>query len=371
MKKRTCFLLLIFAGILFLGAASAAGGDAGDPLISLSFLKSTFSSDIDRSVDGALEQSDQTLLNDANTQWNKILAVAEANVGSEHTAVFQENRLKQNDILSGPTGLQVIVLAGSVKTEFSSGSVVDVTAGAEISSGSTLSLNHRYLVAENTTALFTAASKTAVVDYCGTYFLSLSASADYNAMASALKTLTLFRGSDTGFGQGFDLERAPTRTEALVMLIRLLGEEAEALACTASHPFRDVDPWAAPYVAYAYQKGYSNGMSADMFGSSVSASVQMYTEFILRALGYSSTAQADISDALTRAVSCGVITGNERAALESGAFVRADVVYLSYYALEAVLSGEPFTLYEKLISDGVFTSSDYRRATALVTTQRI
>ena len=343
MKKRTCFLLLIFAGILFLGAVSAAGGDAGDPLISLSFLKNTFSSGIDRSVDGALEQSDQTLLNDANTQWNKILAVAEANAGSEHTAVFQENRLKQNDILSGPTGLQVIVLAGSVKTEFSSGSVVDVTAGAEISSGSTLSLNHRYLVAENTTALFTAASKTAVVDYCGTYFLSLSASADYNAMAS----------------------------EALVMLIRLLGEEEDALACTASHPFRDVDPWAAPYVAYAYQKGYSNGVSTDMFGSSVSASVQMYTEFILRALGYSSTAQTDISDALTRAVSCGVITGSERAALESGDFVRADVVYLSYYALEAVLSGEPFTLYEKLISDGIFTSSDYRRATALVTTQRI
>ena len=103
MKKRTCFLLLIFAGILFLGAVSAAGGDAGDPLISLSFLKNTFSSGIDRSVDGALEQSDQTLLNDANTQWNKILAVAEANAGSEHTAVFQENRLKQNDILSGPT----------------------------------------------------------------------------------------------------------------------------------------------------------------------------------------------------------------------------------------------------------------------------
>ena len=94
MKKRTCFLLLIFAGILFLGAASAAGGDAGDPLISLSFLKNTFSSGIDRSVDGALEQSDQTLLNDANTQWNKILAVAEANAGREHTAVFQENRLK-------------------------------------------------------------------------------------------------------------------------------------------------------------------------------------------------------------------------------------------------------------------------------------
>lgn len=371
MKKRTCFLLLILTVSLFIGVVSAAGGDAGDPLISLSFLKTTFSSSVDRSVGNALDQSDQKLLDDANAQWGRILATAQANVGSEHTAVFQESRLKQNDILSGSTGLQVIVLAGSVTADFSSGAVVDVTLGKEITRGSTLSPNHRYLVAENTAALFTVATKTAVLDYCGTYSVSASASPDYNAMASALKMLTLFRGSDTGFGQGFDLERAPTRAEALVMLIRLLGEEEEALTCTVKHPFRDVDPWAAPYVSYAYQKGYSNGVSADQFGSSMPASVQMYTEFILRALGYSSTAQADISDALSRAMRCGVITGSECAALQTGTFVRADVVYLSYYALEVPICGQPVTLHEKLISDGVFTASGYRHATALVATRRM
>ena len=371
MKKRSCFLFLILMIALFIGAASAAGGDAADPLISLSYLKNTFSSNVDRSVSQSLSDSDKKLLNDADAQWQKILAAAQANVGSEHSAVFQESRLKQNDILSGTTGLQIIVLAGEVKAEFPSGAVVDVTAGKEIPSGSTLPLNHRYLVAEDTTALFTVFSKTAVADYCGTYFLSTSASPDYNAMASALKALTLFRGSDTGFGQGFDLERAPTRVESLVMLIRLLGEEEEALGCTAKHPFRDVDPWAAPYVAYAYQKGYSNGVGADTFGSSMNASVQMYTEFILRALGYSSTAQSDISDALVRAVNCGVITGSECTALQAGAFVRADVVYLSYYALEAPVSGQSFALYEKLIKNGVFSASVYRRSTALVSTKRI
>lgn len=370
MKKRTCFLFVLIAA-LFIGVVSAAGGDADDPLISLSFLKGSFSSSMNRSVNETLDKSDQKLLGDADAQWKKILAVAEANAGSKHTAVFQENRLKQNDILSGPTGLQVIVLAGDMQADFSSGAVVDVTTGKEILTGSNLSLNHRYLVAEDTTALFTVTSKTAVADYCGTYFLSSSVSPDYNAMASALKSLMLFRGSDTGFGEGFDLERAPTRAEALVMLIRLLGEEDEALACTASHPFRDVDPWAAPYVAYAYQKGYSNGVSANKFGSSMSASVQMYTEFILRALGYSSTAQADISDALTRAMRCRVITDSECASFQTGTFVRADVAYLSYYALEAFISGQDITLYEKLMNDGVFSRSAYRQATALVTTQRI
>lgn len=38
------------------------------------------------------------------------------------------------------------------------------------------------------------------------------------------------------------------------MLIRLLGEESEALSCTAYQPFTDVPDWALPYAAYAYSK---------------------------------------------------------------------------------------------------------------------
>ena len=44
-------------------------------------------------------------------------------------------------------------------------------------------------------------------------------------IAGELKTLGLFRGvSDTDF----DLDRAPTRVEAVVMLVRLLGAETAA-----------------------------------------------------------------------------------------------------------------------------------------------
>lgn len=123
--------------------------------------------------------------------------------------VFTESRLKQGDILSGTTGLQVIVLAGSVNVQFSSGAVVDVTTGSEVKSGAALAENHRYLVAEDTTALFTVTGKTAVVNYCGFYSIASSSSVDYPAMAASLKTLTLFRGSDTGYGEGFDLQRPP------------------------------------------------------------------------------------------------------------------------------------------------------------------
>lgn len=371
MKKRTLFFILAIVCTLLIGSALAAGGDADDPLISLSFLNKTFTASVDKSASEALDRSDRTLYDGAEAQWKKILAAAEASVGTDYTAVFKESRLKQDDILSGPTGLQIVLLAGSMKVEFSSGAVVDVTTGKEITSGSALSANHRYLVAEDTAALFSVISKTAVADYCGTYSLTRSAKVDYNAMAEALKAVHLFRGSDTGYGQGFDLERTPTRTEALVMLIRLLGEEDAALAYTGTHPFRDVAPWAAPYVAYAYEMGYSNGVSSDQFGSTMSASVQMYTEFILRALGYSSTAQTNISDALIRAESCGAITAGECTVFGSGAFLRADVVYLSYYALDVPISGSAQTLGDKLAQRGVFTPAQLIQSRALVTSARL
>ena len=77
-----------------------------------------------------------------------------------------------------------------------------------------------------------------------------------NDQATALKHLGLFKGvSDTNF----ELDRAPTRTEALVMLVRALGEEAAALEGDWSHPFTDVAAWADPYVGYAYEKGLTKG----------------------------------------------------------------------------------------------------------------
>ena len=83
-------------------------------------------------------------------------------------------------------------------------------------------------------------------------------------LATDLKSLSLFKGvSDTDF----DLDRAPTRTEAVVMLIRVLGKEAEALNGSWSHPFTDVSPWADKYVGYAYEKGLAKGVSETQFGS--------------------------------------------------------------------------------------------------------
>lgn len=375
MKKRTFLLALGLTAALFVGYAAAVGGDAGDPLISLDFLDRVFRKQAETQIDEAIAAADGLLPNDAKTRWDNAVSSVETNIDSDYTATFLETRVKQGDALSGATGLQILPLAGEMTALFSSGTVIDVTEGTELASGSTLLTNHRYLVAEDTFARFVCGSKTAVISYCGRYRLSPSDTPDYTAMAAALKSLRLFRGTGAGIGSGYELEKTPTRAEALIMLIRLLGEEDAALACTASNPFVDVPAWFAPYAAYAYEKGYSNGIGKDrygkdLFGTQYEASAVMYAEFLLRALGYSSTATTDISDSLDRAVTAGVLTAAERTAIQSSGFLRADIVYLSYYALSARTSGGT-VLSQKLINAGVFSAEDYRAAQTAVTTARL
>lgn len=55
--------------------------------------------------------------------------------------------------------------------------------------------------------------------------LAMSAgAASYDNCADRLSDLGLFQGT----GDGYELDRAPTRAEAATMLVRLLGAEAEA-----------------------------------------------------------------------------------------------------------------------------------------------
>lgn len=370
MKKRTAFLTLCLAACVLIGAA-AAGGTAGDPLVSLSYLLGTFRETAQQQLDGHVDASPAVNGQDELARWQSAVAAAEAGIGMQHSPLAAEVRLKQGDALVGSTGLTVSLLAGEMQLKLSAGAVVDVTDGTELADGAMLVPLHRYLAAEDANVQFVVTSKTAVVTRAGTFGCARSTRPDYNAMADALKALGLFRGTNLGTGSGYELERAPARIEALIMLIRLLGEEEAALACTAEQPFSDVPDWCARYVAYAYEKGYSNGVGGGRFGTNEPASAVIYTEFILRALGYSSTAQTDISDAPERALAAGIVTDGECTALRTEAFLRADVVYLSWYALSAARSGADEVLHTALERSGVFSPESYAAAAALVTSSRM
>ena len=188
--------------------------------------------------------------------------------------------------------------------------------------------------------------------------MAVSASAsDYDAVAEDLSAIGVFRGT----AGGFELDRAPTRSEAAIMLVRLYGAEDEAKAAyeagEISMPFTDVSDTAAPSVAWLYSQGITNGTSATTFGASSPCSAKMYCAFLLRALGYTDSGTSPDftwSTALDRAVELGVLTSAERTALNSGSFLRAQVVYLSYFALSAPLKdGSGILLDKTAASSGV------------------
>ena len=361
MKKR--FLpLCLGAGLAAIVWAAAAGGGVDDPLASLSYLNGTFTAAVDKRVDTALDASDALLRERAENG---------ETAGS--AALWQEVRLKEGDALQGVTGTGALLLAGSAQVIYASGAVVDVTTGSVVPDGAPLSVGHRYLVAEDTSAAFTVTSKTAVLDYQGQSAFTYSDRPDYNAMAAALKSLHLFKGTFTGCGSGYDLEAAPTRLQALIMFIRVLGEEDQALAWSGTTPFRDIEKGsqAERYVGYAYEKGYTNGYTATSFRSAGAVKAYQYTEFVLRAMGYSSASNTDLASTLIRAVSAGVLTMGEAAQLQADTFLRAELVYISYYALEAELPSGEETLADRLVDLDVFTRSEWRSARELVSTERL
>ncbi len=173
-------------------------------------------------------------------------------------------------------------------------------------------------------------------------------------LAQSLKSLGLFRGvSDTDFA----LDREPTRVEAIVMLIRVLGKEEEAEKSNLSHPFTDVPSWADDYVGYAYKNELSNGVSSTSFGTD-NASSSMYLTFMLRALGYSDKNGKDFvwDNPYDLARKVGILPES----VDCDHFLRADVVLISYASLSAKCKDSSKSLADKLIEEKVFTKKEFQ-----------
>ena len=186
----------------------------------------------------------------------------------------------------------------------------------------------------------------------GTAIPAFAASNEATQAANTLYSLGLFKGTWTNDDGTpvFDLDRSPTRSEAITMLVRLLGKETEALSGTWQTPFYDVADWAIPYVGYAYTNGLTTGTGDNTFGGEDVVSASQYLTFVLRALGYDSNTDFqwdkawELSDALN-------ITAEEYNAVSD--FTRGDVAIISFRALSSTIKGSQITLYSSInpISD--------------------
>ena len=84
-----------------------------------------------------------------------------------------------------------------------------------------------------------------------------------------------------------------------------------------------------------------------------------------RAYGFAAAARTYYGKSLQQ------LTAGEAAALQTGKFLRADLVYVSYYALEATMPDGAQTLGQVLISKGIFTEEAWAGAQSLVKSQRM
>ena len=367
MKKRVIAVVAASAVTLCTAVTIAVGGTAGDPMLSKSYIDGAYTVQTISKAEEKITLRHDTLYQSAEETLkakNDDYLTRGGLVTGDGTyqAAFSDLRVKEGDTVRIETGSGFLLLAGDVELSCTGNKTIDISNGWEKGNGA-LTAGRRYLVVEDTVAVLTVTSPTAVLSLEGYYTLTESSATDYNALADGLKALGLFKGSDTGYGFGYDLEAKPTRIQALIMFLRLIGEEQAALSTTAACPFTDVPAWCQPYVAYAYEQGLTKGVddAAMLFGTADYVTAGQYVTFILRALGYQDS--GDTPDftwdtALQRGMDLGILTAGEYKMLMEEPFLRAQVAYLSYFALEHTYKDRAETLQTQLTTSGVLDAAD-------------
>lgn len=167
--------------------------------------------------------------------------------------------------------------------------------------------------------------------------------------ANILYDLGLFEGMGTlpSGRPDFALDQTANRTQAAVMLVRVLGAEQEAKSNRYKNPYTDVPTWADGYVGYAVAKNITNGMGSN-FGAASTITANQFVTQMLRALGYSSVDYRNPAPT-ARAVGLTYPSGTT--------FTRGDMVQVCYSALSCKVSGTGKTLSQQLVSNGVISST--------------
>ena len=174
--------------------------------------------------------------------------------------------------------------------------------------------------------------------------MSFGADSEEKVAADRLNQLGLFAGTGTNPDGTpiYSLEGIPTRSQAITMLVKLLGKEAEAVNGTWDIPFTDVPNWAKPFVGYAYANGLTAGTSATTFGGNDTVTAAQYLTFVLKALGYEVGKDFQWNKAWELSDKLGITDG--RYNKNNPVFLRGDIAMISNNALDKSLKGKDMML---------------------------
>jgi hypothetical protein len=248
MKRFIAIALVLVLLFCFTTVYAAAPGSSGDPLISLSYLNNTFlpamrndsrnlmKSTIGKSYDDALKK-----LREAYEGYMLRLGGIE---GYSFAGAFTPLNLPAGTAAKLITGGTFVLTSGAAVLQLEKGTVINISTGAEVPNGSSLTPNERYFCAENTTAQFAAASaSTCLIDGYyqsgGTVIVNPVLFTDvktgdwfYTAVRFAGDN-NLFKGTTL---TTFEPQTAMSRGMFVTVLYRLAGQPAVA----SSSVFSDV-----------------------------------------------------------------------------------------------------------------------------------
>ncbi len=376
MKKRTVFIFACLLTAIVL-IALAAGGDEETSLVSLSYIreafagvfsknaedtfgsiKTTASTAVDEALSGFEENADKRL---ADAYIKAVGDKLDAKIADDPSLIITNGgtltELKKGDKIIGSAGAGVMLDSGTATVcGNNSAELLNVGTGTVLKPGESVENNVFYMILDTANGGVEVTSETATLMIKDGSYIVKAYVPLYESSADTLFNLGLFRGTNNGY----ELERAPTRQEALIMLIRLLGEEQFALEFDEKNmTFEDVTGWldGRKYIAYGAYMKYTNGRSAKVFDQSGTADIYMYLTFVLRALRYSD-AEGDFiwnRTSVDLAVQLGLLTQDEVDSIMITGFKRDHVVLISLNALKKNLKGLDLTLADKLVLDGVLT----------------
>ena len=248
MRQKTALLICIFLALASITAvvALSSPGSQSDPLVPLSYIDKTYIpyilGEAEKRSESGLNPVFEKYLNSLTAKQPDRLFEADTSsltsavlqkLDISKTAKFTDFSLKKGDTVTGKPGTGMIIRSGTAAIVGpANGVLVNLAIGAERSPGYDTLPNIYYMVAADDGTGLKVTSDTGVISLSGTYHIAPAYIIQYLKAAEALKTLKLFKGTSSGF----ELDRAATRMEALVMLIRLFGKEEAALSFTGKKP---------------------------------------------------------------------------------------------------------------------------------------
>lgn len=310
MKKRSVRLLCAAAAVLLIAAGSlAAIGE--ESLVSLRYLAQSFlpeaTKQLQQSGEEQLQQSYAQALEELDIVQEQALGELTGGEQLRTSAVLQPREWSDGEILQMTTGSGVLMQEGAVVVAHQ-GVVIDVTEGAEVSSGSRLIHNHRYLVGEDTQASFMVVSGAATMGVQGEYrynrglgdptpFYDVAHGDWYYDAVGYVYDNSLFSGMSTHI---FGPQETMTRAMLMTVLFRLAGSPVNEMEQADVH-FDDVaeNAWYRSFVHWGASQKITAGTGPNTFGPDEMVTreqvILLLLSFSSRYPGVDFSARADLS----------------------------------------------------------------------------